>query len=324
MLQAADAEVQSLLLLLFNGTWEFHVQPTDWQPSLMQPIYKGHDKEKTDPASFRGIYLDDTLAKLFEGLLLPRLTTHTESKNTLTSNQLGTKPCTQTHDATYSLISTIQYNNYTLQKPTYVAFVDYSTAYPSVHGDRLSSILLHNGIVGHMWHHLRARIDNIRLRVLHPNIQEHQTVDILRGLPEGSRLSPTPFGIFVADLIHKLQTKFPHTVINLATGLQHNGTTKIWIGGILYVDDLALISTCPRELQAMLNVCRHGVFEIACRSTHKKRKLWLSLRPPPSRRPVVASTDPAQPYPPSTSTHPSQPPPLALILLRYSNLNTWD
>jgi len=46
------------------------------------------------------------------------------------------------------------------------------------------------GIVGHIWHHLRARIDNIRLRVLHPNIQEHQTVNILRGLPEGSRLSP--------------------------------------------------------------------------------------------------------------------------------------
>jgi len=77
-----------------------------------------------------------------------------------------------------------------------------------MHRDRLSSILLHNGIVGHMWHHLRARIDNIRLRVLHPIIQEHQTVDILRGLPEGSRLSPTLFGIFVADLIHELQTKF--------------------------------------------------------------------------------------------------------------------
>jgi len=111
--------------------------------------------------------------------------------------------------------------------------------------------LLHNGIVGHMWHHLRARIDNVRLRVLHPNIQEHQTVDIFRGLPEGSRLSPTLFGIFVADLIHELQTKFPHAIINRAPGLQHNGTTQIWIGGLLYVDDLALMSTCPRELQAM-------------------------------------------------------------------------
>jgi len=196
------------------------------------------------------------LAKLFQGLLLARLTTHTELDNTLTSNQLGTKPCTQTHDAIYSLIFTIQYNKYTLQKPTYLAFVDYSTACPSVHRDRLSSSLLHNGIVGHMWHHLRARIDNIRLGVLHPNIQGHQTVDILRVLSEGSRLSPTLFGIFVADLVNELQNKFPHAVINLASGLQHNGTTQICIGGLLYVDDLASMSTCPRDLQAMLNVCQ--------------------------------------------------------------------
>ena len=92
MLQAGDADFQSLLLLLFNGIWESHVQPTDWQLSLMQPIYKGHAKDKTDPASYRGIYLNDTLVKLFEGLLLARVTTHTESNNTLTSNQLDIKP----------------------------------------------------------------------------------------------------------------------------------------------------------------------------------------------------------------------------------------
>jgi len=224
------------------------VQPTDWQLSLMQPlIYKSHDKDKIDPASYRGIYLKDTLAKLFEGLLLARLTTHTELDNTLTCNQLGTKPCTQTHDAIYSLLSTIQYNKHALQKPTCEAFVDYSTAYPSVYRDRLSSILLYNGIVGHMGSHLCARIDTIRLRVLQHS-RKHQTVDILRGLPEGSCLSPTIFGIFVADLIYELQTKFPHAAINLAPGLHHNGTTQIWIGGLLYVDDLALMSTCPREL----------------------------------------------------------------------------
>jgi len=179
ILTTEDTEFQSLLLLLFNGIWKCHVQPIDWKLSLMQPMYKGHVKDKTDPVSYRVIYLNDTLAKLFEGLLLASVMTHTESNNAFTSNQLGTKPYIQTHDAIYSLISTIQYNKYTLQKPTYVAFVDYSTAYPSLHRDGLSSILLYNGIVGHMWQHLGARIDNIRLRVLHPNIPEHQTVAIL-------------------------------------------------------------------------------------------------------------------------------------------------
>jgi len=38
----------------------------------------------------------------------------------------------------------------------------------------------------------------------------------------------------------------PHTL---------GSTTQIWIGGLLYVDDLALMSTCLRELQTMLHVC---------------------------------------------------------------------
>ena len=33
-------------------------------------------------------------------------------------------------------------------------------------------------------------------------------------------------------------------------------TTHIWIEGLNYVDDLALMSTCRRELQAMLHVCQ--------------------------------------------------------------------
>jgi len=88
MLQAGDIDFQGLILILFNGLWEFHAQPSDWQLYLLQTIYKGHNKDNTDPASCRGIYLNDTLAKLFEGLLIARLTTHMELLNTFTDNQL--------------------------------------------------------------------------------------------------------------------------------------------------------------------------------------------------------------------------------------------
>jgi len=184
-----------------------------------------------------------------------------------------------------------------------VAFVDYPTGYFSVHRDRLSSILLHNGIVGPtdgMWHHFRARIDNIRLRVLHLNIQEHQTVDILRGLPEDSRLSSTLFGIFVADLIHELQTKFPHAVINLAPGLQHNGTTQIWIGGLLYVDDLALMSTCPRdsEPQAMLHVCQEWGVRNRMQINTQKKKVMAFFETPSLQKARGGQHQPGPTLPP--------------------------
>jgi len=58
----------------------------------MQPIYKGHDKNKTDPPSYTGTYLNDTLAKLFEGLLLARLTTHTELNDISPLTNLAPNP----------------------------------------------------------------------------------------------------------------------------------------------------------------------------------------------------------------------------------------
>ena len=100
-----------------------------------------------------------------------------------------------------------------------------------------------------MWKHLRERFQIVKVRVLHPRISKNSSVAILRGVPEGSRLSPTLFGIFVADLIHELREKFPNATIT------HNGGIR-WIGGILYVDDLCLISTDAHELQMMINTCQ--------------------------------------------------------------------
>ena len=103
-----------------------------------------------------------------------------------------------------------------------MAFIDYSTARLSVQRDDLSSTLLKNDIRGNMWQHLRARFDKIKLQVLHPGIsaRHRDTVDILRGLPEGNRLSPTLFGIFVADVVHELRAKFPLRLFTLDTNRQ--------------------------------------------------------------------------------------------------------
>jgi len=100
-----------------------------------------------------------------------------------------------------------------------------------------------------MWKCLRERFHTVTVHVLHPWISKSSIVDILWGVPEGSRLSPTLFGIFVADLIYELKVQFLNATIT------HNGGVR-WIGGILYVDDLCLISTDARELQMMINTCQ--------------------------------------------------------------------
>ena len=64
-----------------------------------------------------------------------------------------------------------------------------------MHRDSLYHHLHSCGIRGHIWHQMRARLSKIMVQVLHPNISKDTYTTILRGLPEGSRLSPTLFGI---------------------------------------------------------------------------------------------------------------------------------
>jgi len=51
MLQAGDTDLQGLILIFLNGLWGCRTQPTEWQLSFIQPIFEGHSKDKTDPAS---------------------------------------------------------------------------------------------------------------------------------------------------------------------------------------------------------------------------------------------------------------------------------
>ena len=89
----------------------------------------------------------------------------------------------------------------------------------------------------------------VQVRVLHPLLGPTRFTPMQRGLPEGIRLSPILFGIFMSELLRQLQKDFPHAYTYTSKG-------NIWIGVIAYVDDLVLISKSPHELQAMLNTCQ--------------------------------------------------------------------
>jgi hypothetical protein len=100
-----------------------------------------------------------------------------------------------------------------------------------------------------MWRLLTSTYHLVQVRVLHPLLGPNRFTPIQRGLPEGSRLSPILFGIFMSELLRQLEKDFPFAYTYTSKG-------NIWLGAIAYVDDLVLISKSPHELQAMLNTCQ--------------------------------------------------------------------
>jgi len=135
----------------------------------MQPIYKGAGKDKHSPVSYRGIFLLNTLTKLFVGMRLIEalLSKFSELNHTFTPSQQGSRITWQTND------------------------VILPSAYPSVHREQLGLTLKKHKITGKIWHLLKENSGSVRVRVLHALVDQKEEVENLRSLPEGSCLSPT-------------------------------------------------------------------------------------------------------------------------------------
>lgn len=110
MLQAGGTPPHDTLLLLLQTIWLIESYPKDWTKALMQPIYKGGSKPLQDPECYRGICPTCATTKRFKGILNNKLDVFTQSHNTLSPYQYCLKKGSQTHNAIYTLISTMQNN----------------------------------------------------------------------------------------------------------------------------------------------------------------------------------------------------------------------
>jgi len=124
------------------------------------------------------------------------------------------------------------------------------------------------------------------VRVLHALNDQNDEVDILRGLPEGSRLSPTLFGICVAELILELRAKFPLLQLPLITSIDDLNS----IGAFLYVDDMVLIARSPSQLQSMIDACQDWAERSRMRINHEKTEVMMSYETPSERTTRFPST----------------------------------
>jgi len=140
ILQACGEQAIDMIYLYMFIIWEVETYPGAWALALMQPIYKGGEKPRHSPVSYRDIYLLNTLTKLFECLIEARLSKFTELNDTLTPSQQGLQITRQTHDAIYALIATIQERSQ-YGFASYYCFIDFATAYTSVHRERLGLTL---------------------------------------------------------------------------------------------------------------------------------------------------------------------------------------
>ena len=91
LLKHLPEPAQLLLLSLFNRSWHSHTFPSCWKPTTIIPIHKP-GKPTSSPSFFRPISLTSCISKLFERLILSRLTFHLESNHLLSTCRAGFRP----------------------------------------------------------------------------------------------------------------------------------------------------------------------------------------------------------------------------------------
>ena len=149
-------------------------------------------------------------------------------------------------EAIFALTHTVHTQHSQNDTPTYVAFIDFATAFTSTCRPAVWHILHDKGVRGRIWRNLQRLYDTPKGRVIHPLIDETDHFNFHTGLMEGSCLSPTLYAYFIDTLITELQEQFPDRCI------QKHTQQQAWIGAILYADNLALTATSPQELHQML------------------------------------------------------------------------
>ena len=97
---------QLLLLSLFNRSWYSHTFRSCWKPTTIIPIHKP-GKPTSSPSSFHPISLTSCIFKLFEHLILSRLTFHLESNHLLSTCQAGFRPGRSSLDQILTLSQSI-------------------------------------------------------------------------------------------------------------------------------------------------------------------------------------------------------------------------
>ena len=83
------------LLYIFNLSWSTHTFPSTWKQSTIIPILKP-EKPSDSPSSYRPISLTSCTSKLFERMVLGRLTYFLERQNILSPVQAGFRPSRST------------------------------------------------------------------------------------------------------------------------------------------------------------------------------------------------------------------------------------
>lgn len=227
---------------LFNGIINAGQIPTSWKQDLIVPIFKGSNKPRNSPDSYRPIALLPCFLKIFEKLLLNRTKSIAAISATFPNlQQQGFQQRLGCITASFNLQETL-YHFIEHRSTAYVAVLDTQKAFDTVWRHGLMYKLHKLGVKGRLW----TLIDDCHVNTSCSVVSNQSYSDwfpVSQGVRQGGVLSTFLYLVFINDLLQELEEQSIH--IGIYDIISSNPTLA---------DDISLIALSPNGLQRTLEI----------------------------------------------------------------------
>ena len=234
--------IEPFLHKLFNFLFNNSIYPKIWNLSIITPIHKKGDKNKTD--NYRGISLLSVVSKIFTSILHKRLYTWAEVNNKFCEEQAGFRRSFSTTDHIFTLVSMIKHRMQCNKGKVYAVFIDYKKAFDYVDRNHVWKKLKELNVSTKMLLILKEMYKSVESCVRW-NGELSESFQCLKGVKQGCILSPLLFSLLINDVANYVFEKGRH-------GLQIIPQTRE-IFSLLFADDIVLLSSTPQGLQNQIN-----------------------------------------------------------------------
>jgi hypothetical protein len=236
-----DEIVCAAVANLFNLILESGEVPDSWHEAFLFVLYKGKG-DRADPNSYRGITLKSQLLKLHESVICNRLVSWIESQGLLPQEQLAYRQGLSGTDHLF-LLNVLMEDALKTRKKLCIGLVDLQKAFPSVDRRRLIEDLVSAGVSKQTVGLIRKLYTSDTFRLLLDGEPGHLVICVVKGVHEGSCLSPTLFIFFIRDL--------PARINQLTINCPVIGGMKV--SCLFFADDLTLMAYSVEDAQVLVN-----------------------------------------------------------------------
>ncbi|CAG2245958.1 unnamed protein product [Mytilus edulis] len=234
-------QLQKHLCALFNLIIQNCYIPVDWKSSVIIPLFKGGNKDKTDPNSFRGISLTSCISKIFEKILVPHL--EPLQQNFPHPTQMAYQKLLCSTHASFTMQEMIRHYIERNSK-VIVVLMDSMKAFDSLWHDALLLKLKEYGVCGKFWLLIDEMYRGMKSSILFNN-KLSRWFQLQRGVRQGGVLSAVLYLAFINDLLIELNKTSYGTILY-----------DIRVACSVQADDIALMSPTTKGMQTLINICQ--------------------------------------------------------------------